>query len=85
MFRRLKLLAKFLAILSPVFCLSNHLSHGEMADEFETDLSAALDSVLVVVEPHEIYLSAEDENRRLFDWALIEECFINNIEAVIVV
>ena len=56
-----------------------------MADEFETDLSAALDSVLVVVEPHEIHLSAEDEQRRVFDWALLEECFINNIEAVLVV
>ena len=69
--------------MASIFCLSNHLSHGEMADEFEADLAAALDSVLVVVEPHEVHLSADDERRRIFDWALLEECYINHIEVAV--
>ena len=66
--------------MASIFCLSNQLSHGEMADEFEADLTAALDSVLVVMEPHELHLSADDERRRAFDWALLEECYVSHTE-----
>ena len=71
--------------MASIFCLSNYLTHGETADEFEVDLTVALDSVLVVVEPHEVHLSPDDERRRVFDWALLEECYVNHIEAAALV